>query len=144
MYGTLPSIPIFHISRLLPCLLRRPEGPIAFANYVEADVARAAAAATVLRAVPAMPNRNFPLRLAFGAPACRLCVKPLCAQFAGDLVFPCKKARKRLLVRTVPRAVPNNVRHVKSKPARLGLPRLVALPGGIAGVEVRGAVDKRR
>ena len=43
MYGTLPSMPLFPISRLLPGLLLSLKGPIAFADNVEADVARAAA-----------------------------------------------------------------------------------------------------
>ena len=148
IYGTRAEVPSRVSSRFsVPSIIAFPfrlEGPIAFAYYVKADIARAAAAASMLCAVPAMPNGNLRLRFALGALVCRLGVDPLCAERAGDFVLAGKKARKGFLIRTVPRAIPNNVRHVKSKPARLSLPRLVALPGGVAGVEVRGAVDKHR
>ena len=111
---------------------RRFDGPTLSPNNIEADVARTATAAAVLRAVPAMPNGDFPLRLALGAPLRSLGVNPLRAKRAGDFVLACQKTCEGLLVRAVPRSVPYDVRHVKPEPARLRLARLVAFPSGIA------------
>ena len=69
------------------CLIRRLEGPIALADDVEADVARTAAAAAVLRAVPAVPDGDFRLCLAFGAFVRRFRVNAIRAKHAGDLAF---------------------------------------------------------
>ena len=111
---------------------RRLDGPTLSPNNIEANVAHAATAAPVLRAVPAMPNGDFPLRLALGAPLRSLGVNALRPKRAGDFVLAGQEAREGLLVRAVPRSVPNDMRHVKPEPARLRLARLVAFPSGIA------------
>ena len=81
MYGTLPASAdetfLSGLQFILYHFPRRLEGPIAFPYYVEAYVARAATTATVLRAVPAMPNGDFLLRLALGALLRGLRVNPL-------------------------------------------------------------------
>jgi hypothetical protein len=83
----------FSVSTLIAFPFRL-ERPIAFTNHVEADVACTAATASMLCAIPAMPNSDFLLRLALGASACRLRVKPLRSQRAGNRFLPGKKARK--------------------------------------------------
>ena len=82
IYGTRAEVPSRVSSRFsVPSIIAFPfrlEGPIAFAYYVKADIARAAAAASMLCAVPAMPNGNLRLSFALGALVCRLGVDPLC------------------------------------------------------------------
>lgn len=67
MYGTRAGVTSRVSSRFsFSALIAFPfhlEDPIAFAYYVEADIARAATSASVLRAVPAVPNGDFLLRL---------------------------------------------------------------------------------
>ena len=75
-----------------------------------------------------MPNVNLLFRLFLGAPVRLLHGKPLCAEFGRERLLAQVELRKRMLIRTVSRTVPNNMRDIETERAGVRLALVIALP----------------
>ena len=129
----LANICTFHFlpPRLLFCLCLadlRPLGPAGLTNDIETNVARPATSTTMSGTIPTMPNVDIPFRLFFGAPIRLLHRKPLCAEPGRELLFAKIELRERMLVRTISRAVPNDVRDIETQRTGVRLALVVTLP----------------
>ena len=75
-----------------------------------------------------MPNVNLLFRLFLGAPVRLLHGKPLCAEAGRERLLAQVELRERMLIRTVPRTVPDYVRDVEAERAGVRLALVIALP----------------